>query len=329
MSKRDQPRDRFDEVGPAIRESYARMAAEKRKDGDWRIWGAVICLVGSFSRLEDRVTIEQIARVAGRDERTVQRALPRIAETDAITYERGGGLLPGGEHGRPSSIGLPRPKGDNDAVTVRSGSKGDKTGASKGDNDAVTHREGSREERPTSRTPTESLVRAREAPAANPLDEKPWGEHRETKRQMVAKLVEIYDPHPELAELLREAAVANYDVLNFVNGSTFPTGAKLHAWLLERQADGWKVIPPTSSRISTTELDDTNGSVRRRGQPRTPTEEDRDVGHKTYERCVSCDREIVVDPVRETDWRCDDCRERERWSRDASPGEQPPETARA
>jgi hypothetical protein len=94
-------RDRFEDVGRAIRAAYAAARATGTTAADRDVIAAVVELVSSYSRLTDRVSVARLAESAARHPKTVRASLVRLASQGVLVYEGGNG------RGRRSLVGLP------------------------------------------------------------------------------------------------------------------------------------------------------------------------------------------------------------------------------
>jgi hypothetical protein len=83
-----------------MRQAIARAAAAKLSDGDRRTFEAVLALVASYSRLWDRVYVDQVARAAGLSERHARTCLARLGALEVIVWK------PGRGRGVKSRLGL-------------------------------------------------------------------------------------------------------------------------------------------------------------------------------------------------------------------------------
>jgi DNA-binding MarR family transcriptional regulator len=100
-----EPRVSISEAGNACRAAWKRaLAYAGLTDSDFRVLGALVVLITSWSRTEDLLGRRQIAAVAGVSERTVGYALARLEAAGVIWREesRGG-------RGRSALTGFPNP----------------------------------------------------------------------------------------------------------------------------------------------------------------------------------------------------------------------------
>lgn len=88
-------RDPYAVVGEAMRFAQMRAAAAKLSSGEWRVFNAVLWFTASWSKLTDRVTVDEIARRAGISHRHTTRCLAKLAEDEVVFYQpsRGRGRL--------------------------------------------------------------------------------------------------------------------------------------------------------------------------------------------------------------------------------------------
>jgi hypothetical protein len=98
-------RDAYADVGAAIRGAHLRFVRAGLGTFDRRVLDAVVCVVASYSRIQDKVTVTQIARwvydresddVLGWQRQRVQQGLSRLAKAGVILYEAPRGRAPGG-----------------------------------------------------------------------------------------------------------------------------------------------------------------------------------------------------------------------------------------
>lgn len=104
MNGIERTRDSYIDVGAAIRQAQDRARAAGRRLGerDHRVLFAVVALVASYSRLQDRLTVSQIGEAAGGiDDRATQRCLAKLVEEGCLTREPTRGR-------RPALTGIPR-----------------------------------------------------------------------------------------------------------------------------------------------------------------------------------------------------------------------------
>ncbi len=105
------PRDSYRDVGESTRAvlQAAATAEPPLRPREWRVLSAVLQVTATWSRLQDRVTHEQLAPLCGLDKPTDRRDLARelrsLATRGLIVYEPGVSLP--GERRRPSTVGLP------------------------------------------------------------------------------------------------------------------------------------------------------------------------------------------------------------------------------
>jgi phage replication O-like protein O len=81
-------RDEYAVVGRAHRAALERAAAldPRLKGREWATLAAVLGLTAAYSRLSDRVYADDVARLAGLNERTVRQALKTLSERGVIVW---------------------------------------------------------------------------------------------------------------------------------------------------------------------------------------------------------------------------------------------------
>lgn len=94
-------RDAFEDVGRAIRLALERAAAARLPRSSHLTLEAIVAVVGSYSRLEDNVSVDQLARFSGLHPKTVEKALRQLRDLGIATYRGGRG------RGNVSTIGFP------------------------------------------------------------------------------------------------------------------------------------------------------------------------------------------------------------------------------
>jgi hypothetical protein len=93
-------RDRYDEVGAAMRQAIERALAKRYSVGKMRLLAAIIHDVSSWSRLTDTRTKTSLAKTAGLSAETTRELLRSMASDGVIVYQPGHGA-------RRSVVGLP------------------------------------------------------------------------------------------------------------------------------------------------------------------------------------------------------------------------------
>jgi hypothetical protein len=96
-------RARFALVGQAIRESAALAREADCSPAEWRVLFALVELVASYSRLEDKYAVARVAAAAGLHRKTAGRALRRLADRGVVVYR------PGAGRAQVSLVGFPSP----------------------------------------------------------------------------------------------------------------------------------------------------------------------------------------------------------------------------
>lgn len=83
------PRASYRIAGEAMRSSLARAVEvkEELRRADWRILCACIVLVGSYSRHEDHVSLQQVADAAGLSRWRASGSLNRLAKLRVISWK--------------------------------------------------------------------------------------------------------------------------------------------------------------------------------------------------------------------------------------------------
>ena len=84
-------RDRYEDVGRSIRRAYDEIAVAALPPACHRTLGAIVALVASWSRLEDRLTVNQLAVAARQHPKTTEKALRRLRGAGIIVYRGGCG----------------------------------------------------------------------------------------------------------------------------------------------------------------------------------------------------------------------------------------------
>jgi hypothetical protein len=99
-------RDRYAEVGAAMRLAIGRATAATLSDGKRRVFEAVLSCVASFSRLDDLVYVADVAQVAHVSERHTRDCLASLRDLGIIVWEpkRGQSVR--------SRLGLPKAEPD-------------------------------------------------------------------------------------------------------------------------------------------------------------------------------------------------------------------------
>ncbi len=95
------PRERFAFVGEAMRTAIKAANRAELTLADRRVFEAVLSLVCSYSRLQDHVYRDQVARAAGTSERQARRSLKKLDDLGIIVWN------PRRGHGVRSLVGLP------------------------------------------------------------------------------------------------------------------------------------------------------------------------------------------------------------------------------
>jgi DNA-binding transcriptional ArsR family regulator len=116
-------RDRYRIVGPAIRRAIAALLSDRRtSEGEYRVFLAILHDVASYSRLGDRVSRRRLSEVARVTQRTVSRALARLAERGVVLYE------PVHGRGKASRVALPLEETGSDVCPVSASEQAEETG---------------------------------------------------------------------------------------------------------------------------------------------------------------------------------------------------------
>lgn len=97
-------REPFPVVGEAMRKSIELAVASNITKADWKVLAAIHYAVTSWSRLEDRASLAQIADIAGIDPSSARKSVRRLNALGVIVRRS----TPGRSVG---SIGLPHPTG--------------------------------------------------------------------------------------------------------------------------------------------------------------------------------------------------------------------------
>lgn len=88
-------RDSYADVGKAMRESIERALADDTLTGrDWKVLGAILHELASYSRLSDRIHAARFSELTGVDERGVRRSVVKLVDAGAIRREPSLGRYP-------------------------------------------------------------------------------------------------------------------------------------------------------------------------------------------------------------------------------------------
>lgn len=88
MNAFDRKRASYAEAGEAMRVAFERAKASGAvlSRGDWIVFCACLVQIGSYSRVEDRISRKKLAEITGLSEWTVSRALKRLDAVGVIEW---------------------------------------------------------------------------------------------------------------------------------------------------------------------------------------------------------------------------------------------------
>ena len=101
------PRDSYALAGAAMRQAIQRANTTQLTNAQHKVFGAVIALTASYSRLSDNVFVDDIRRVAKVSDKTARTALSRLAAEGIIVWK------PQRGHGMASTLSLPAAVGES------------------------------------------------------------------------------------------------------------------------------------------------------------------------------------------------------------------------
>ncbi len=196
-------RDRYADVGAAMRQSVRRANAAALGVGDYRVLAAVLEVTASWSRLEVAIDATGLAPLAGMSVRRTRDRLGHLAELSVITWKPKRGIRP---DGKPRSrVGLP--PADPIRTLIASGLKQDAqtSGLPKAKQDAQAR---------SNRTPSRPVLRGTRSkvPAAAP--------HAGTADTLQARAVIAYRSTGGSLDLERSRGALARSVKTLANGGT-------------------------------------------------------------------------------------------------------------
>jgi len=103
------PRDRYAEVGAALRASMGAAARARLTGSEWRVLSAIVAQTAGWSRISDRISHAQIAEFAGfhtgtgePDTKRVSKVLRKLCRRDGVL----GDYVPGTGYVAPDGVAM-------------------------------------------------------------------------------------------------------------------------------------------------------------------------------------------------------------------------------